>query len=170
MAIQQTLIRALSTNKRAAIGSIATAGVVSLIISFEGFSTSAYIPVKGDVPTIGYGQTYYADGQRVMLGDVITEQVARQQLTELVERDFIRQVARCVSVPLTQGEFSAYVSLAYNIGTTAFCGSTLVKKLNAGDYTGACSQILRWNKSGGRVLRGLQNRRFEEYKLCMGVG
>jgi lysozyme len=170
MAIQQTLIRAILTSKRVAVGSIATAGVVSLIASFEGFSTSAYIPVKGDVPTIGYGQTYYADGQRVMLGDVITEQIARQQLAELVKRDFIEQVARCVSVPLTQGEFSAYVSLAYNIGTTAFCGSTLVKKLNAGDYTGACSQILRWNKSGGRVLRGLQNRRFEEYKLCMGVG
>lgn len=170
MAIQQTLIRAILTSKRAAVGSIATAGVVSLIASFEGFSTSAYIPVKGDVPTIGYGQTYYADGQRVMLGDVITEQIARQQLAELVKRDFIEQVARCVSVPLTQGEFSAYVSLAYNIGTTAFCGSTLVKKLNGGDYAGACSEILRWNKQKGKVLRGLQNRRFEEYKLCMGVG
>ena len=79
--------------------------------------------------------------------------------------DDIRQ---CIKVPLYQHEFDAYVSLAYNIGAKNFCGSTLVKKLNAGDYTGACEQIRRWDRAGGKVLAGLTKRREKEYRMCMG--
>ena len=79
--------------------------------------------------------------------------------------DDIRQ---CIKVPLYQHEFDAYVSLAYNIGAKNFCGSTLIRKLNAGDYAGACSEIKRWDKAGGKTLPGLTKRRHQEYQMCMG--
>jgi lysozyme len=60
------------------------------------------------------------------------------------------------------------VSLSYNIGTGAFCNSTLVKKLRTYDYEGACKEILRWDKFKGEPLKGLTHRRQREYKLCMG--
>lgn len=154
---------------RKMITGIATAGAIGLIASFEGFRNDAYLPHKDDVPTIGYGQTYYTDGRKVRMGDYITEKEARTQLGELVQKDFVAKIAQCVTVPLTEGEFTAYVSLAYNIGSGAFCRSTLVKKLNAKDYDGACKEILRWNRSGGRVMQGLVKRRQAEYGLCTGM-
>lgn len=77
-------------------------------------------------------------------------------------------IKECVAVPLHQHEYDAYLSLAYNIGPTAFCGSTLVRKLNAQDYTGACREILRWDRFKGQPLRGLTLRREGEYRQCMG--
>lgn len=160
-------IRKTAVSKRKAIAGLAAASAVGLIASFEGFRSTAYLPHADDVPTIGYGQTYYTNGRKVKLGDKITEASARNELGILVEKDFVYKIAQCVEAPLTEGEFAAYVSLAYNIGTSAFCKSTLVKKLNRRDYNGACSEILRWNRSGGRVLAGLQKRRFKEYQICM---
>lgn len=156
----------MATNRKALAG-IATAGAVALVAGFEGFRSQAYLPHAADVATIGYGQTYYTNGRKVQMGERITEAVARAELDELIKRDFILKMAACVKVPLNEGEFKAFVSLAYNIGAGAFCRSTLVRKLNAGDYNGACSEILRWNRSGGRVLAGLQKRRFKEYQTCM---
>lgn len=155
---------------RKAVAGIATAGAISLIAVFEGFSNKAYLPHKDDVPTIGYGQTFYVDGRKVRMGDYISEKEARTQLGEIVKKDFVAKIAKCVTVPLTENEFTAYVSLAYNIGASAFCKSTLVKKLNAGDYSGACEQIKRWNRSGGKVMKGLVKRRQQEYELCKKVG
>lgn len=145
---------------------LSAAGMLS-ITSSEGFSEKAIIPTKGDVPTYGYGSTRKTDGSPVRMGDSIT----RKQAAELVNRDasqFSAAIKRCVTVPLTQGEFDAYVSLTYNIGAGAFCKSTLVKRLNAGDYAGACAEIKRWDKMGGRVLRGLTARRDREYRMCVG--
>lgn len=159
----------MSNNKlRLSIAAIAlsASGVVS-ITSSEGFTSKATIPTKGDVPTYGYGTTRKIDGSPVRMGDTIT----RKQASELVNRDvsrFSAAIKRCVTVPLTQGEFDAYVSLAYNIGSGAFCKSTLVKRLNAGDYAIACAEIKRWDKMGGRVLRGLTARRDREYRMCVG--
>ena len=156
----------LLQKNRKAVSAIAVASVVSIIATFEGFSNNAYLPHKDDVPTIGYGQTYYADGRKVQMGDYMTKEEATNQLGILVKRDFVNKIAKCVNVPLTQNEFDAYVSLAYNIGSNAFCKSTLVKKLNSGDYDGACEQIKRWNRSGGKVMKGLVKRRQQEYDLC----
>jgi len=159
----------MSNNKlRLSIAAIAlsASGVVS-ITSSEGFTSKAIVPTKGDVPTYGYGTTRKIDGSPVRMGDTIT----RKQAAELVNRDvsrFSAAIKRCVTVPLTQGEFDAYVSLAYNIGSGAFCKSTLVKRLNAGDYAMACAEIKRWDKMGGRVLRGLTARRDREYRMCVG--
>lgn len=156
-----------STSSRKAIASLATAGAIGIIATFEGFSNKAYLPTKDDVPTIGYGQTEYANGRKVRMGDYITEKEAKNQLGILVEKKFVAKLEKCVKVPLTQNEFDAYVSLAYNIGAGAFCGSTLVKKLNAKDYKGACEQIKRWKYQKGKVLKGLVKRRQQEYELCI---
>lgn len=141
--------------------SLSAVGLVSLL-GYEGYSSQAYIPVKGDVPTIGFGTT-----EGVQIGDTITPEKA----VERAYRDIYKTetaIHKCVNVPLTQNEYDAYTSLAYNIGTSAFCKSTLVKKLNARDYDCACSEIKRWVYFKGKVNQGLVNRREKEYRTCMG--
>lgn len=148
-------------NRRAAAGIAVSASVFVAIVMNEGFSDKAYVPVPGDVPTIGFGST---DG--VKLGDTITAPKAVARALSDIQK-YEGALKQCVKVPLSQGEYDAYVSLAYNIGPGAFCGSTLVKKLNSGDYAGACQQILIWDKFKGKPLRGLTLRRQREYQLCV---
>jgi lysozyme len=133
------------------------------IAGWEGFKSVAYIPVPGDVPTIGFGTT-----KDVKMGDTIDPVTALQRKIRDVEK-FEGAIKQCVHVPLAQHEYDAYLSLAYNIGSGAFCRSTLVRKLNAQDYEGACKEILRWDKFKGRPLQGLTNRRQAEFKQCMGT-
>ncbi len=128
----------------------------------EGYRGEAYEPVKGDVPTIGFGTT-----EGVEMGDRITPERALVRLLNDANK-FEKAVKRCAPVPLHQYEFDAYVSLTYNIGEGAFCRSTLVKKLNAQDYEGACAEILRWDRFKGKPLPGLTKRRQEEYQKCLG--
>jgi lysozyme len=137
------------------------AGFVGLTL-YEDYRGAAYIPVAGDVPTIGFGTT-----EGVKLGDTITPPKAMARALRDVQK-FEGAIKQCVKVPLHQWEYDAFVSLSYNIGAGAFCGSTLVRKLNAGDYAGACAEIDRWNRAGGKVLRGLVNRRASERALCEG--
>lgn len=131
------------------------------IATHEGYRGEAYKDAVG-VTTIGYGET-----AGVKMGDKTTPERALVTLLSSANRhaDAIRP---CIHVPLHQHEFDAYVSLAYNIGAGNFCRSTLVKKLNAKDYAGACEEIRRWNKAGGKVLPGLVKRREAEYRMCMG--
>ena len=128
----------------------------------EGYRGEAYIPVKGDVPTIGFGTT---DG--VKPGDRIEPVQALVRKLADVQR-FEGALKQCVRVPLHQYEYDAFLSLAYNIGPGAFCGSTLVRRLNAGDYAGACAEILRWDRFRGEPLRGLTLRRQAENRQCLG--
>lgn len=147
---------------RLAVGALAVSAAALVgIATHEGYRSEAYKDTVG-VPTLGFGET-----AGVKMGDKTTPERALVQLLESTEKhaDAIRQ---CIHVPLYQHEFDAYVSLAYNIGTGAFCKSTLVKKLNQGDYTGACNEIRRWNKADGKVLPGLVTRREAEYRMCMG--
>ena len=147
---------------RIAAGAIAvSAASLVAIATYEGYRGDAYKDSVG-VPTLGFGET-----AGVKIGDKTTPERALVQLLESTEKhaDAIRQ---CIHVPLYQHEFDAYISLAYNIGTGAFCRSTLVKKLNAKDYAGACEEIRRWNKAGGKVLPGLVKRREAEYRMCIG--
>ena len=139
-----------------------SAAVLVGIALEEGFTSKAVIPVPGDVPTIGFGTT-----EGVKRGDVITPERALVRLLQDADK-FSEGVKKCASVPLYQYEFDAYVSLSYNIGTGAFCNSTLVKKLKTYDYEGACKEILKWDKFKGEPLKGLTHRRQREYKLCMG--
>ena len=131
------------------------------IASWEGFSERPYND-GGGVQTIGFGTT-----AGVKPGDHIDPVRALVRLGK--DADTIsREMAECIEVPVAQHEFDAYASFSYNVGAPAFCRSTLAKKLNAGDYAGACAELLRWTKAGGRELRGLVKRRNAEYRLCMG--
>ncbi len=132
------------------------------LVGYEGYSDQAIIPVPGDVPTLGFGTT-----EGVRMGDTITPPKAVQRALQDVAK-YEGAIKRCVTVPLHQHEYDAYTSLAYNIGPNAFCDSTLVRKLNAGDYVAACLEILRWDKFKGRALRGLTLRRQQEYERCKG--
>lgn len=146
--------------KRTAVG-LSAIGLVAILMH-EGYSEKAITPVPGDVPTIGFGTT-----EGVKMGDRITPPKAVARALTDVQK-FEGALRKCVKVPLSQGEYDAYVNLAYNIGPKAFCGSTLVIKLNAQDYAGACSEILKWDKFQGKPLKGLTLRRQEDYKMCMG--
>lgn len=129
----------------------------------ESYRGDAYLPTPNDVPTIGFGTT-----ENVKLGDKITPERALVRLLADADK-FSEGVKACADVPMHQHEFNAFVSLSYNIGLTAFCGSTLVKRLKSGDYEGACREILRWDKQAGKTLRGLTIRRQAEYRQCMGI-
>ena len=76
-------------------------------------------------------------------------------------------VLECVNVPISQNQHAAFTSFAYNVGTGAFCKSSLLKKLNAGDYVGACDGLLAWSYAGGKYVQGLANRRNVEQRLCL---
>lgn len=132
------------------------------IATWEGFSGNAYQDIV-NVWTIGFGST-----KGVKSGDTIDPVKALQRKLDDVQK-FEGAIKQCVKVPLHQHEYDAYLSLAYNIGPTAFCNSTLVRRLNDQDYAGACREILRWDRAGGKVVQGLVNRREAEYKQCMGI-
>jgi lysozyme len=132
------------------------------IATWEGYVGTAYQDIVG-VWTVGFGTT-----EKVKQGQTIDPVTALQRKLSDVQK-FEGALKQCVKVPLHQHEYDAYLSLAYNIGPTAFCNSTLVRKLNAGDYAGACQEILRWNRAGGKVVKGLDNRRKAENKQCLGL-
>lgn len=145
---------------KTALLSLSVAGLLA-IAGFEGFSDKVYIPVPGDLPTIGFG---HAD-PRLTIGERISKQQAVDFLSQDVQ-DAQRAVQKCVHVPLTQFEFDAYVSFAYNVGERQFCTSTLVRKLNSGDYSGACEGLKAWVYSGGIKYKGLETRRKIETLIC----
>ncbi|MCC8375602.1 lysozyme [Photorhabdus sp. HUG-39] len=127
---------------------------------YEGCSLTAYRCPAG-VWTIGYGHT-----RGVKPGDVVTEQQAEQFLLDDLAPVYLTIEAN-VKVPLTQGQLDALCSFIFNCGTGAFVRSTLLKKLNAGDYRGAVGQFMEWNKAGGRVLPGLDARRSSEKTMFL---
>lgn len=148
----RTKIAAMSLSAAALVG----------IATWEGFNGNAYQDIVG-VWTIGFGTTGgVKQGQRI---DPVA--ALQRKLTDV--QKFEGALTQCVTVPLHQYEYDAYLSLAYNIGPTAFCNSTLVRRLNASDYEGACKEILRWNRAGGVVVKGLDNRRKAEYQQCIGL-
>lgn len=156
--------------RRTLVAAAASAAALASIIGWEQYSGTAYMPTPHDRPTVGFGSTTRADGTPVRPGDR-TDPVRAVQKAAADADATARQIAACIGpVPLYQREWDAYVSLAYNIGPQAFCGSTLVRLLHKTppDYTGACRQILRWDKQAGRTLAGLTRRRQAEYRQCMG--
>lgn len=155
-------LRQLGQASRSVVAGLAVSAAALVGIAVrEDYRGTAYQDAVG-VWTNGYGET-----AGVKPGQTTTPTRALVQLLQSAEKH-AAGVRACIQVPLFQHEFDAYVSLAYNIGVGAFCGSTLVRLLNAGDYLGACRQILRWNMAGGRELRGLTTRREAEYRQCMG--
>ena len=132
---------------------------MKIIEKYEACRLVAYLPTPNDVPTIGYGHT-----AGVKLGDVCSQDQAEAWLLEDVSTAESIIVAR-VAVPLTSNQFSALVSLIFNIGIGNFEQSTLLRDLNAGDYDIAAQQFLVWDKQRGVDLPGLDARRAEEKAL-----
>lgn len=138
---------------------------IALIKEFEGCKLTAYQDSVG-VWTIGYGWTQPVDGKPIRAGMTIKQETAERLLkTGLVSYE--SDVSRLVKVGLTQGQFDALVSFTYNLGSRSLSTSTLLRKLNAGDYAGAADEFLRWNKAGGKVLNGLTRRREAERALFL---
>lgn len=136
---------------------------IALIKQFEGCKLTAYQDSVG-VWTIGYGWTQPVDGKPIRAGMTIKLETAERLLkTGLVSYE--SDVSRLVKIGLTQGQFDALVSFTYNLGARSLSTSTLLRKLNAGDYAGAADEFLRWNKAGGKVLNGLTRRREAERAL-----
>lgn len=137
---------------------------LQLIKSFEGFRSKPY-QNPGDRPTIGYGSTFYDDGTPVTLDDPeISEDDALELLTHHVQ-NILNKISELVSVPLSDDQTIALASFQYNTG--ALHGSTLLAKLNAGDYQGAAKEFPRWIHSGGVVNQGLMFRRQKEELLFL---
>lgn len=138
------------------------AAAIALVSAWEGVRTVAYQDIVG-VPTVCFGETrgvkmgdrYSMDECRAMLGDALVE--------------FETGMRKCLTNPdsIPDKSYVAFLSLSYNIGTGAFCKSTVARRANAGDIKGACNAIPAWNRAGGKVVKGLTNRRAEEQKICL---
>lgn len=156
---------------------LSAAGLIGIATS-EGWEPVARPPVPGDVPTGGFGSTRDETGP--MKPGTRIDPVRGLILLQRDASEAERIVQRCAPVPMYQHEFDAYVSLVYNVGPgkagvkDGFCElkrggpSTIVRRLLAGDYAGACDAILSWDKFQGKPLRGLTLRRERERALCRG--
>lgn len=127
----------------------------------EGVRLSAYLDSAG-IPTVGVGHT----GRGVHLGMKITQDQVDELLTHDLE-SAERCVNRHVTVPLSQQQFDALVSFTFNLGCGALMHSTLLRKLNAGDYNGAAEEFHKWCHAGGRELAGLVTRRNLEKEMFL---
>ena len=147
----------MTTNRNLLIGS---AALLAFIATWEGVKTKPYEDVGG-IPTVCAGHT----------GDDVEDRVYKpEECAAILRADVAKhaeELLALVQVPLSQGELDAYQSFVFNVGSDAFSRSTLLRKLNADDRAGACNELLRWNRAGGKVMRGLARRRMAERELCL---
>jgi lysozyme len=157
------------------------------IVAYEGWEGAARPPIPGDVPTVGFGSTRHADGRPVRAGETITPPEAVRLTLQHIAKDESRLKA-CFGpeTRIAQHEWDAFVSLAYNVGASAVCASSIPARLKAGDYAAACRTLLDFDSfctrpkvkdAAGRLvcppgakkrLAGLTRRREAEYRQCMG--
>lgn len=134
----------------------------NLVVKFESFSATAYRDVAGFL-TIGYGH-------KIEPGENVPAQISEtdaQQLLSLDMQTARDAVNRLVIVPLTDNQAAALISLVFNIGAKAFSGSTLLSKLNQGDYQGAANEFDKWTHADGTIVNGLIARREQEKTLFL---
>ena len=137
---------------------------IQLIKSFEGCLLNAYLD-SVNVPTIGYGATYYPNGNKVKIGDKITQDRADELLAWHIQ-EFADGVKKLIKVELNDNQFSALVSFAFNLGINALAKSTLLKKVNINPSDKTIeNEFLKWVNAGGKKLNGLVRRRTAESKL-----
>lgn len=136
---------------------------LAVLKHYEGCKLTAYRDSVG-VLTIGWGDT-----ENVTEGMMITQEEADDRLERRLGRDFEPGVKAAIQAHMKQEQFDAMVCLAYNIGVSAFTNSTLVKLFNAGDVQGAADEFLRWDKAGGKSLKGLRKRRAAERAMFLGA-
>lgn len=135
------------------------AASTGIIAGYEGHRLKAYRDPVG-IPTICFGST-----RGVKMGDVKTAAECKALLTKEIETH-LRGIDACIMATISDQEYVAYTSVAYNVGVGAFCNSTLNEKLNQGDRSGACAELSKWVYAGGDVLPGLVKRRAGERQLC----
>ena len=138
---------------------------IDMIKSFEGFRGTPYKCPAG-IPTIGYGATFYPNGKKVTMTDAaITEEQATELLAHMLV-SFEKYVdSYCVDT-ITQNQFDALVSFAYNLGPANLKASTLLKKVNANPNDESIKlEFMKWVKAGGKTLKGLVRRREAEAEL-----
>lgn len=150
---------------RAEFRALALSVALALMRRFEGFYSHPYLCSAG-VPTIGYGTTYYENGRAVTLNDApITRQRAEQLLQHQVRTIYLPTVLKLCPHIDTPERLAAVIDWCYNLGGRNLAASTMRKRINAGDWTRAKVEIMRWTRAGGRVLRGLILRRQAEAAL-----
>ena len=134
----------------------------NLICEFEGLKLKPYL-CSNRISTIGYGNTYYPNGKRVtLLDDAITKEYAFEMFKTIADK-FAKRVDDMVTSEITQNQFNALVSFAYNVGTGAFATSTLLKKVNVNPNDATIkNEFLKWVRANKKVIQGLVNRRNKE--------
>jgi lysozyme len=132
----------------------------SFVGAWEGLQTVAYRDVVG-VWTVCYGET-----EGVRKGDRYSVDQCKAMLVRRLE-DYAAPVENCIKRPMPDTTFIAFTSLAYNIGTGGFCKSSVARLYNEGRTREACEAMMRFNRAGGVVWRGLTNRRTQERALCL---
>lgn len=137
---------------------------IEFIKSHEGFSAVPY-QCPGGVWTIGYGHTRGVNAYTMPITPASAEDYLYADIASAEET-----INQRVNVPLTQGQYDALVSLVYNIGSSSFRRSSLLKNLNREDYTGAANEFLRWIHANGKKLRGLEKRRKAEREMFLEGG
>lgn len=136
---------------------------LDLIKSFEGFSSTPYKDSGGKL-SVGYGHL-------VRPSENFDNGLTEEQAQDLLAKDISyaeSAVTQAVSVDLTQNEFDALISFTYNLGGKTLLNSTLLKKLNNGDFSEAALEFLRWTHVNGVVIDGLVRRRLAEKELFLG--
>lgn len=135
---------------------------IGTIAAWEGKRNVGYgDKLAGNLPTACFGAT-----QGVVIGRYYTD----DQCMAMLARDAVShgvEIANCLPDDLPVQMRAAFTSAAYNIGSGAFCKSSMSRKAMAGDYTGACNALLMWVNAGGKPVQGLVNRRSAERQLCL---
>lgn len=133
----------MNTRVRTAVAALTLSGAGLVgIVMHEGYTDRAVIPIEGDRPTVGFGSTTRGDGSPVRMGDTTTPPAALRKALSDIEGQFESPLRRCIRVPLHQHEWDFAVSMSYNVGASAFCSSTIVRRWNAGDYAGGCEAVM----------------------------
>ena len=145
---------------------------LNIIKKFEGLvdgdpSSPGYSPYicPAGIPTIGWGSTRYLSGASVRMGDpgILVDEAEALLAAHCDHAEY--WVSRLTTVAVSENNFSALVSLVYNIGSGNYQASTVRQKLNRGDYNGAADNFWQWRRGGGRILSGLVRRRAVEAAL-----
>lgn len=140
---------------------------IGFLTRHEGLKLKMYNDPAGHA-TIGYGHLIHKGKINGSEPEVFQKGLTKQEAFDLLKSDltkFEKIVEDSVKVPLTQNQFDALVSFTYNVGEGNFRSSTLLKKINSGDFEKAAREFHRWKYSDGKVLPGLVNRRAQEAKL-----
>lgn len=137
------------------------AAAVTLVAAYEGYYGYVYKDIVG-VPTYCHGETDNIPPKGTTF--------SKAECLALLKKSLVKYddgFMKCVNRPIPDSVHIAGISLSYNIGISGTCRSTFTRKINQGDFKGACDALLAYNHAGGRVVKGLTNRRRDERRICL---